>query len=313
MALDPVRDAGARSADLAEALGEVPWVLVGAAIACLALAATHYLLAALALRTACGEQLALRETALAQLAAAVANRITPSGLGAAGVNVRFLSRRGMSLGAAVSTVGALGLLGAVADVLFVVLLLTGGGALGLGGGQHELRLLARQGLHFSLAGHVIGVVAVAAAVGVALAVRTVCDRRRSDVTNRPAGGDAVQHLRALIREPRRAALTMAASAGTTVVLAVAFAVVVRSVVGEAAPSGAALLMVYLVGAAAGTALSLPAITGATEAILIGALIVSGVAAGPAAIAVLLFRGITSWAPLPAGVLAARALRHRRAL
>jgi uncharacterized membrane protein YbhN (UPF0104 family) len=106
---------------------------------------------------------------------------------------------------------------------------------------------------------------------------------------------------------------MLSSAGTTFVLAVAFAVVVRTIVGGATLPVAALLVAYLVGAAAASAAHVPAIAGSTEIALTAALVASGLPAGPSLAAVLVFRGLTFWAPLPAGLVAVRSLRRRGAL
>jgi uncharacterized membrane protein YbhN (UPF0104 family) len=75
----------------------------------------------------------------------------------------------------------------------------------------------------------------------------------------------------------------------------------------------AVLVGYLVGTAVGTAVPTPSGIGSTEAALTGMLVAAGLAAGPALSAVLLFRAVTFWAPVPVGLLLARGLRRRRSL
>jgi uncharacterized membrane protein YbhN (UPF0104 family) len=82
-----------------------------------------------------------------------------------------------------------------------------------------------------------------------------------------------------------------------------------------APSVAVIMMGYLVGSL-GAALPLPAGIGAVDGGLIGALVLYGVPAAPAAGAVLLYRGISLLLPLVLGALAwglvpARRLRSAR--
>ena len=53
--------------------------------------------------------------------------------------------------------------------------------------------------------------------------------------------------------------------------------------------------------------------GSGDAALVAMLVATGLTAGPALSAVLLFRAVTFWAPVPVGLLFARGLRHRHAL
>src|SRR3954471_2901926 len=109
--------------DLGESLASIPghisrlwWPPVTLVVAA---AAVHYLLAAVTLRAAAGRrsEVPVGEAVAVSLVAAVANRLSPAGLGGAGVNTRFLSKRGMDLAEASGAIAALSLLGAVADLL----------------------------------------------------------------------------------------------------------------------------------------------------------------------------------------------------
>ncbi|WP_372509158.1 lysylphosphatidylglycerol synthase domain-containing protein [Actinomadura madurae] len=63
------------------------------------------------------------------------------------------------------------------------------------------------------------------------------------------------------------------------------------------------------GAAAGSAIPTPGGVGSTEAALVAALAALDIDTGAALHAVLLFRAITFWAPVPLGILACRTLRR----
>jgi uncharacterized membrane protein YbhN (UPF0104 family) len=303
------QEAGER---LSAALGRVPWLGVSAVALTLALTWAHFALAAVAVRAASGLPLPLGEATSSQLASSAFNRILPSGIGGAAVNARYLTRRGLPLGSALAAIGTLGVLGAAADLAATALIVAVGRFVGLGGGTNELRLLATNGLRLSGGARIAGpaIAALVVATAGTTAFRQI--RRRRHATG-PATGDWWRHLAALARRPRRTSALMLSSAGTTVVLAVAFAVVVRAVAGATTLPVAALLVAYLVGAAAASAAHVPAIAGGTELALTAALVASGLAAGPALAAVLVFRGLTFWAPLPAGLVAARGLRRRGAL
>src|ERR1700712_232792 len=76
----------------------------------ISIAGVHYVLAAVAVRAAAGSrsQIRLGEATLVQFVATVANRITPAGLGGAAINVRYLSRRGLTVSGAIGAVASLG-------------------------------------------------------------------------------------------------------------------------------------------------------------------------------------------------------------
>ena len=78
------------------------------------------------------------------------------------------------------------------------------------------------------------------------------------------------------------------------------------------PAGA-LVAIYLFASAAGGALPLPPILGTTEIALVGALVISGYTSSSAIEAVLVFRAISYWLPLPLGAWTARRLRQARLL
>lgn len=299
-----------RDDGLLEGAAHLPWPAIFAVVVVATLAAAHYLLAAVALRAGSGTTASYRSTTAAQLAAASVNRIVPGGVGGAAVNVRFLRRSGLTPADALTALLGLGAVGAVADFLFAAGVISVGPVLGVTGGAHEISVLGSHGLRAGR--HAPWAALLVAAAGIATVV-VVRSRRRSSGSARASDGPP--SLRQLAAHPRRWLLALPASAGTTAVLAVGFALSVRALAGTShgLPPFGALLAVYLVAAAAGSAVPLPAFLGTTEAALVGALVVSGVAAHTALVATLLFRLVAFWAPAPLGVYAARRLRATQRL
>jgi uncharacterized membrane protein YbhN (UPF0104 family) len=70
-----------------------------------------------------------------------------------------------------------------------------------------------------------------------------------------------------------------------------------------------LTAIYLVASAVGGATPLPPWLGTTELVLVGALTLAGYSAGSAVLAVVVFRAVTYWLPLPVGIWSASRLRR----
>ncbi|MEU5878962.1 lysylphosphatidylglycerol synthase domain-containing protein [Spirillospora sp. NPDC047279] len=287
-------------AAIASAFRDVRWEFVPALAV---LSVLHYVLAAITLRGAAGRRLPMVETTLAQFTAAAANRVTPGGLGAVAVNTRYLVCHGIPLSRAAVAVAVMQVVGLPADLILMGLVI------GVDGGDG--RVFGAMGAHASRVAEMVPPWPVLAVVGVLLPAAILGGRRaaRSAAVGRTLGG-----LTDLCRRPGDLALTLTASAATTLVMGVAFALSVLAVPGAAGPGDTvALVLAYLVGAAAGAALPAPGGVGSTEAALVAALAALGIAAGPALQAVLLFRAITFWAPVPIGLLTCRTLRTRQPL
>lgn len=275
------------------------------------LAGLHYLATALAAKAAAGLPLRLGETVLVQLSAAAANRITPAGLGGSALTARFFARRGMDATAAIGAVSALAVLGALADLIVLCGLVLAGAWLGIGGGSSELNLLYTHMRH--LLGPLrspwlwSGVLAAAAGVLVIWLVRT----RRS---GRSGLGRFWVPIRRLARRPRALATLMSASGATTLLLGVAFVASTAMVPGtHPSVPFAGLLVAFMIGAAAGSAVPVPAGLGSTEAALVAVLMSAKVPASHAVEVVMIYRLITFWAPAVVGVFASRRLYRLAAL
>lgn len=293
--------------DLASNLSGLPWPAVVAALVLPLVVVVHFVCAAVALRAVSGRRLALRATTLVQLAAAATNRLVPNGIGGAGVNLRYLLRAGATPGAASSSLAALAVLGAATDAAYVGAVTAFGPAVGLSGGAHELRTLAASGLRAG--GHPALLLIAGAGLLVFLVVRG-----RGVHGAAAEAGEALRHASELVRRPGRVTAAALASAATTVVLSAGFLLCVDAWGSAATPLPAgALVAVYLVAAAIGGATPLPPFLGATEAALVGGLVLGGYSSASAILCVVVFRVLTYWLPLPVGVLAAHHLRRANML
>jgi uncharacterized membrane protein YbhN (UPF0104 family) len=265
---------------------ELRWVFLPALVA---LAASHYMLAAVALRAAAGGRLPLGDAVLTQFTAAAANRVTPSGLGGSAVNVRFLTCHGIPLRPAITAVAAMHVLGGLADLPLVA------ATSPWAGGEVPARLYE--------AATDPRVLAAGAAVAAAVTAIVVLRQRRN-------GGERWAAARAgvadLVRRPRDLLVMMVASAATTLCMGVAFALSVLAVPSAAGPGQAgSLIVAYLIAGSVSGLVPIPAGLGSTEAVLIAALAALDVETAAAVQAVLFFRIVTHWTPAAIGVLTAR--------
>lgn len=301
---------GDRREDTTTSLSGLPWHTSAAVAVLLVLAAAHYLAAALSVRAVSNGRVGIRHTTYSQLAAAAVNRVVPAGIGALGVNLRYLTRSGLTPGAAASALGALAVVGGATDALYVGSVTALGPRLGAGGATTELHALTAAGV---AAGQRHSSLIISAAV---VAMLLVWLRRRGQLLRRLRSGfgQAAIHVRSLFGQPRQLANAAVSSLATTAVLSVAFVLTVRTW-GSGAhvlPAGA-LVALYWVAVAAGTATPLPAFFGVTEAALISGLVLGGYTSLSATVAVLVFRGVTYWLPVPLGLWAGRTLRRQSLL
>jgi uncharacterized membrane protein YbhN (UPF0104 family) len=307
---------------LSEGAARIRWGLVPVIVA---LTGLHYLTSALGVRaTASGasetpvtpdetspsRRLGIWEITTAQFAGAAANRLAPAGLGTAAVTCRYLTRRGLPACAATTTVAVVGLVRGLTKLALVALAI----ALWSGLGQAlrpvgDVSRLAARHSSMLVPAVLVLVFAVTALVVIALYWR----RRQSHLRVKTALVGVVRSLRHLLRRPRCLLTLFAAATAADLALALAFATSVMAVPGVPTGSVGSLVALYLLGATAGAAVPMPAGVGSTEAALIAALATVHIPATQAATGVLLFRVMTFWAPVPAGVFSTRWLRRRGGL
>ena len=299
-----------QTGDATNAIMRLPWAVIACAVALVGATVVHFVCAGATLRAVSGRALPWGETGLVQLAAAATDRVVPTGMGGAALNGRYLLRSGLAPGAVATALGGLAALGAVSDAAYVAGVITLGPRLGAGGASGELKALVAQGI--SSGRHQWWL--VAAVVGVAGTVILARLRGRLVRGGISALRHAATHAVALATSPRRLATATAASMATTAVLSVGFVTAVATW-GHAVkplPVGA-LIALYWAAAAAGNATPLPAFFGVTEAALIGGLVVAGYTSTSATVAVVVFRLVTYWLPLPVGIWATRRLRRVKLL
>lgn len=270
------------------------WLLAVAATAI----ATSYLAAAIGLRAASGSRLPFGRTVLAQLAAALANRVVPGGIGGAAVNLRYLRKSGLTPVTAGVAVTAVAVANGAASLL--VLLAVGPPA----------ALRSRQlGPHAGWLLTVAGVAVLALTTSVTVARRRLPDRLLWQARQWRDQARTVAVV--LGRDPRRLALVFAGSLGVRVAHVGAL-LAALSAFGAHLPV-VLVITVYLGSTAAASLIPTPGGLGTLETILVAALVAIGGSATAMLAAVLVFRLVSWWLPIAPGFAATWALRRRLAL
>ncbi|MBY8340506.1 flippase-like domain-containing protein [Streptomyces spinosirectus] len=266
---------------LAAADGE--WLL----LACCATLAT-WVCAAVAQQGAVVERLPRGRLVAAQFAACAANHILPAGAGAGLVNLRFLTRCGLSTRRSATALAVKATVaGIVRCVLGVVLLVASPGVVPL-----SVR-----------APHVLVLVPIAVAV---LALAVMADGRLRRVVGRAVAD---------VREVHRSRARACALWGGSVAFALLHAGVVVAVVhalGLALPVGH-VVMAYLVASGAAALLPTPGGLGSLDAALALSLTAAGAPGQTAVSAVIGYRLLTGWLPMVPGLLVLGLLARRSAL
>ena len=266
------------------ALNTIRWSWLAAG---LGWSAASFLAAAVAEFGAVDVPLRLGRTTLVQLAGSY-TRLTPAGLGEAGLNVRYLQRAGVDRATAVSAVGVKTAAGALVHLLGLLVALV---------------LAARTRLdpsHIPAWPLLVGLVAVL--VGGGLALWTPLGRQRL-VTPALRAGRALAEVP---RRPGKAAQLLGGSAAVTLAHTLALASCLAAF--HAHLPLASTAAAYLVAAAVAAASPTPGGLVAMEAALVVGLTAAGAQTGPAVAGVLAFRLLTFWLPILPGWLAYRSLR-----
>ncbi len=280
-------------ASLRSVLGEADWRW---GIAALALSAATYAAATDALAGFVPGRLNYRLTLLAQLAGSFVTLVTPAAVGGATLNIRYLQRQKLPAAVAAASVGVAQV---VAFVLHVLLIFVFAAIAGGSGGEP---VKPPRWAWFVLAGLVlVALVVVAIPAG-----RRVLRARLS-----PMLGQVLPRLLEVAQQPRKLARGIGGqlllSLFNIVCLAACVAAFSRSV------PFAKIGLVYLTGSAIGSIMPTPGGLGAVEAALTAGLTAAGVPGAAAASAVLLFRLLTFWLPVPCGWAALRYLEREQVL
>jgi uncharacterized membrane protein YbhN (UPF0104 family) len=248
----------------------------------LALSALTYLGAAWSLAGYVPDRLRFRPLVLAQLAGSFVTLVTPAAVGGAALNIRYLQRRKVPAAVAAASVG---LSQVVAFVLHILLLVVFAAI--TGSQSHSLQ--PPNWVYFVIAALVVIVLAV---------VAIPAGRRLLRARLAPVLGQVLPRLLAVVQQPRK----LAEGVGGTLLLTGAYILGLDACIralGGSVPI-ASVAVVYLTGSALGSAVPTPGGLGAVEAALSAGLTAAGLPGEISVSAVLLFRTLTFWLPVPVG-------------
>ena len=262
----------------------------------LALSAATYVAAALELSGFVAERLNFTRTMLVQLAGSFVTLVTPAAVGGVAVNIRYLQRRKIPAPVAAASVGVSQVVAFVLHILLLVVAVAVAGA----AAKHPLRVPTWS--YFVLAGLVV-------VAGIVIALPA--GRRLLRARVQPMLGQVLPRLLEVAQQPRKLAEGIGGALLLTVAYILCLAACVRAFHGSAAI--ASIAVVYLTGSALGSIIPTPGGIGAVEAALTAGLVAAGLHGTEAASAVLLFRLLTFWLPVPFGWVALSYLERQQAL
>jgi uncharacterized membrane protein YbhN (UPF0104 family) len=267
----------------------VGWALVAVAGMALTLAGNTWNLAG-----ASPTRLRFWPTFAAQVAGSLLRIVSPAAVGAAAVNVQYLRRAGVSGAASIGTVSV----AQSVQLLLALLLLP---PIAIAAGSDASLLDADGGW---IAGAVVAGLAVVAGVTVVVVRRSPLAEARV----RLLLGELSRSLRAMAAEPWRAAVSVVGAVCVSGGLILALWSSVHAFGGSLALLTAA--GVLLLGTTAGNMVPVPGGLGSVDAALVAALTATGTPLTVALPAVALFRLVTLWLLLPAGLVSLGLLRRR---
>lgn len=274
-----------------------PWILLA-----MSAIAGSYWLSARALQVALGARLPMRRTVLVQLAAAVANRLTPGSVGGAAINVRYLTNLGYGVGESGAAVAATGMTHVLVAILGLTLF---GPAVLSRDASNVVSWFGGWWLWLTLGAIALG--------GVTAYV--VRGRRRQPAREgwlRSAIRDGLRAMRALSAQPGRVAKLMLYVGGVKAANLLALYAALWSFDGDVA--GWRVAVAYLVGATSAEAIPTPGGLGAVDAALFFGLAgTAGSSAGAVLAGVVVYRLLAFWAPIVPGAVGSAFLRRRAVL
>ena len=274
--------------DIVAAVRRAHWGWVAAALVCSALTSP---MAALGVRAGLGVDVPLRRVTSLQLASKFANLVTPAGIGATALNVKFMARHGAGTASAITS-----------DVTTSVV-----------SGIGELALVAvcawRAGGRFRAddlpAGTGRAVVIAIVVLGVVVAVVARVPKLRTAVM--PHARRAWQTIVDLARAPRRTLVIAASAMAVSALFALCLGLSLRAY-GAALPL-TTLILVNWAATTVGSISPTPGGLGVAEAGLVAGLTAAGVPTDVAVAAALTHRLLTFWLPPVPGWFAIRALER----
>jgi uncharacterized protein (TIRG00374 family) len=280
-------------ASLGSTLREANWQW---GIVALALSASTYVGATISLSGFVAGRLSFFRTLLVQVAGSFITLVTPAAVGGAALNIRYLQRRKIPAAVAAASVGVAQV---VAFVLHIVLIVVFAAVAGSSAKEH---IQPPQWAWYVLAGLVV----------LALAVLAIpAGRRALRARVSPTLGQVLPRLLDVAQQP----VKLAQGIGGALLLSLSYILCLAACVaafGRSVPI-ASIAVVYLTGSAIGSILPTPGGLGGVEAALTAGLTAAGLPGAVAVSAVLLFRLLTFWLPVPFGWAAMSYLEREQAL
>ncbi len=254
------------------------WSLVA-----LGLSAVTYLGAAWSLSGFVLERLRLVPTLLVQVAGSFVTLVTPAAVGGVALNIRYLRRNDVSAADSAASVGVSQL---VAFTLHLSLLVIFAAISGTSSGSS---LQPPHWVFYVIAGLIaIGLVVLATPPG----------RRLLRARIAPMAGQVIPRLLDVAQQPAKLAEGIGGALLLTAGYIFCLAACIHALGGSLPPASVAV--VYLTGSAVGSIVPTPGGLGAVEAALSAGLSAAGLPGATAVSAVLLFRLLTFWLPVPVG-------------
>ena len=242
------------------------------------------------------ERLSFFRTMLAQIAGSFVTLVTPAAVGGVALNIRYLRKAGVSPADAGSSVGVSQVIAFGLHLLMLIIFAAFTGA----AGAHSLR-----------PPNWVWIALGTLAVVVLIVLAIPAGRRLLRSRLAPALSQVIPRLLDIAQRPAK----LAEGIGGALLLTVSYIFCLEASVlafgGSVALTGVAV--VYLTGSAIGSAVPTPGGIGAVEAALSAGLTAAGMPGAKAIGAVLLFRLVTFWLPVPIGWVAMHYLQKHDAL
>jgi len=265
-------------------------------LAALGLSAVTYLGAAWSLSGFVLERLRLTRTLLVQVAGSFVTLVTPAAVGGAALNIRYLRRSNVSAADSAASVGVSQLVAFTLHLSLLVIFAA------ITGTASNSSLQPPRWVFFVIA----GLVAVGLAVLAAPPGRQLLRARIA-----PMLGQVIPRLLDVAQQPAKLAMGIGGAVLLTAGYILCLAASVRAL-GGSLPL-ASIAVVYLTGSAVGSIVPTPGGLGAVEAALSAGLSAAGLPGATAVSAVLLFRTLTFWLPVPIGWAALSYLQRKGSL
>ena len=280
-------------ASLGSTLREANWQW---GIVALALSASTYIGATISLSGFVAERLSFFRTLLVQVAGSFITLVTPAAVGGAALNIRYLQRKKVPAAVASASVGVAQVVAFVLHIVLIVIFAT------IAGSSAKEHIQPPRWAWYVLAGLVV----------LALAVLAVpAGRRALRARVSPTLGQVLPRLLDVAQQP----VKLARGIGGALLLSLSYILCLAACVaafGRSVPI-ASIAVVYLTGSAIGSILPTPGGLGGVEAALTAGLTAAGLPGAVAVSAVLLFRLLTFWLPVPFGWAAMTYLEREQAL